>query len=127
MEQFVALRTDVEKHFETAKAALERRAPPAELCKLLTRFTSGEIKMIKYVEEKGPGCGFPANALPSMKASHSKSMEFRKQACNVAAAPRPRPAEPGLSDLLSPPVVNKETTRSGRGTLDSLSGNPLAR
>lgn len=127
VEQFMALREEVDKRFQVTKAALEKRAPAPQLCRLLTRFTEAELKMIKFTEENVALCNVPPNALESMKASHGKSMEYRKQACTAASAPRPRPSEPSLSDLLSPPVANKDTTRTGRGTLDSLGGNPIGR
>ena len=65
----------------------------------------------------------------ALEASNVKTEGYRKQACTAAAAPakQPRPAAPTLSDALSPPVATKDNTRTGRGTLDSLSGNPLAR
>lgn len=127
VDQFMALRDEVDKRFQVAKAALEKRAAAPQLCRLLTQFTEAEVKMIKFTEENGAWCNVPPNALESMKASHGKSMEFRKQACTAAAAPQPRPSEPRLSDVLNPPVANKDTTRTGRGTLDSLGGNPIGR
>ena len=128
IDQFLPLRQEVEKQFAIARAALEKRAAAPELCRLLTRFTNSEIKMIKFVEQNGAWCNFPPNALPDMRASHSKSQGYRKQACDAAAsAVRPRAVEPSLSDLLSPPVTDKDTTRTGRGTLDSLGGNPIGR
>lgn len=127
VQQFIALREEVDKRFQVTKAALEKRAPAPELCRLLTRFTEAELKMIKFSEENGAWCNMPPNAVETMRASHGKSMEYRKQACTAAAAPRPRPSEPGLSDLLSPPATSKDNTRTGRGTLDSLSGNPIGR
>jgi hypothetical protein len=128
-DQFIPLRQEVDKRFEVAKAALERRAPASELCSLLTKFTDAEVSMIKYVEQNGPWCNFPPNLLDSMKSSHVKSQGYKKQACTAAASPpRPaRPAEPTLSDAFGSPPLNKDTTRTGRGTFDSLSGNPLAR
>ncbi len=125
--QFLPLREEVEKRFMVAKNALDRKAPASELCTLLTRFSQAETKMIKYAEEEGIWCDFPPEALRGMKASQAKSEEFRKQACAAASQPQRRPAEPSLSDALGSPVPDANTTRTGRGTLDSLGGNPLAR
>ena len=128
-DEFIPLRQEVEKRFEAAKAGVDRRGSAAELCNLLTKFAQAEVKMIKYVRDNGPACNFPANLLQSVQASNVKTEGYRKQACTAAAAPaRPaRPAAPTLSDALTPPVASKDNTRTGRGTLDSLSGNPLAR
>lgn len=126
--QFITLRQEVEKRFATAKGALDRKAPAAELCTLLTRFTEAENKMVKYAEEQGVWCEFPPEAIRNMKANQVQSQEYRKQACTAASQTRrPAPAGPSLSDALSAPVPNANTTRTGRGTLDSLGGNPLAR
>ncbi|MEA2984645.1 MAG: hypothetical protein QOD94_899 [Alphaproteobacteria bacterium] len=128
-DQFLPLRQEVEKRFEAAKAGIERRGSAAELCNLLTKFTQAEVQMIKYVRENGTACNFPPNLLESVQASNVKSEGYRKQACTAAAAPaKPaRPTAPTLSDALSPPVAGKDNTQTGRGTLDSLGGNPLAR
>jgi len=128
-DEFIPLRQEVEKRFEAAKAGIERRGSAAELCNLLTKFAQAEVQMIKYVRENGPACNFPPTLLEGAQASNAKTEGYRKQACTAAAAPaKPaRPAAPTLSDALSPPVAGKDNTRTGRGTLDSLSGNPLAR
>ena len=129
VDEFMQLRQEMEKRFEAAKAGIDRRGSAAELCNLLTKFTQAEVQMIKYVRENGPACSFPPNLLESVQASNVKSEGYRKQACTAAAAPaKPaRPNAPTLSDALSPPVTGKDNTRTGRGTLDSLGGNPLAR
>jgi hypothetical protein len=128
-QEFIPLRQDVDKRFEAAKAGIEKRIGAAEMCNLLTKFSQAEGTLIKFIEKNAPTCPFPANMLQSVKASNAKTEGYRKQACNAAAAPaRPmRPAEPTLSDALSPPIVGKDNTKTGSGTLDSLSGNPLAR
>ncbi|MEX0752468.1 MAG: hypothetical protein WD073_06030 [Xanthobacteraceae bacterium] len=127
-DKFVELRTQAEKRFGTVKSAISRKAPAVEQCRLIKSFTEAESKMIKYIEEQGIWCGFPAEALAALKANQVQSQEYRKQACAAAAQPRPtRPAGPTLSDALTPPVSDENTTRTGRGTLDSLGGNPLAR
>jgi len=128
-DEFVPLRQEVDKRFEVTKAAIERRAAAGELCSLLTKFGQAEAKVIKYVRENGAACNFPPSLLQNVEASNVKTEGYRKQACIAAAAParQPRPAAPTLSDALSPPVATKDNTKTGRGTLDSLSGNPLAR
>jgi hypothetical protein len=128
--QLMSLKQDVEKKFLPAKAAMERKAPPPELCKLFAQFADAEGKFLKYAEEQGVWCGFPAEALTNLKASHSQSLNARKQVCAVAANMQQQqqtPAAPRLSDALGSPITSGETTRTGRGTLDTLNGNPLAR
>jgi hypothetical protein len=126
--QFLPLRQEVEKRFPAVQAAIDRKAGAAELCKLLTHFTEAESKMVKYAEEQGVWCDIPPTAIQNMKASQARSQDYRKQACTAAAqAQRRPPPGPSLSDALSAPVPDASTTRTGRGTFDSLSGNPLAR
>jgi hypothetical protein len=130
VDQFVPLRQEVDKRFEATKAGIAKHGSAAEICNLLTKFSQAEAALMKFVEKNSATCPFPANMLENIKASNVKSEGYRKQACTAATSgpARPgRPAEPTLSDALSPPPLNKDNTSTGRGTLDSLSGNPLAR
>jgi hypothetical protein len=126
VEQFLPLRGEVEKRFLAAKGGIDRKAPAVELCRLFTQFTEAESKMIKYAEENGAWCGFPPEVLSNMKSNQLKSTDFRKRACTAAQSPA-RPAGPSLSDALVGPVPDANTTKTGRGIFDSLTGNPLAR
>jgi hypothetical protein len=130
VQQFVPLRVDAEKRLTTAKQAMERKAPPPELCRLFTQFSDAEAKMIKYVETQGVWCGFPPDALPSMKAGHVKSLDARKQVCTAAAAGAQRqaaPPAPSLSDALGTSLPTASAPKTGRGTFDTLTGSPLGR
>jgi hypothetical protein len=129
VDQFLPLRQEVDKRFEATKAGIAKKGSAAEICNLLTKFSQAEAALMKFVEKNSGTCPFPPNMLENIKASNVKSEGYRKQACTAAAAPArsARPAEPTLSDALSPPALNKDNTRTGRGTLDSLGGNPLAR
>jgi hypothetical protein len=128
IQKFIPLRQDYDKRLATTQNAIKRKAEFPELCRLFTEVAAAETKMIKYVEEQGMWCGFPPEALPSMKAGHAKSLEYRKQTCSGAAGGGPaRPAAPRLSDVLSPPIPDANTTKPGRGTFDTLTGSPLAR
>lgn len=127
LDQFMPLRQEVDKRFEAAKAGIDRHGSAAEMCNLLTKFTQAETALLKFIQQNSATCPFPPNLLENIKASNAKSEGYRKQACTAAAAPQRRPAEPTLSDALTPPALNKDTTRTGGGTLDSLGGNPLAR
>jgi hypothetical protein len=89
IQKFLPLREEVQKRLTTTQNAINRKVPPAELCRLFTQFSEAETKMIKYVEDQGMWCGFPPEALPSMKAGHVKSLEYRKQACAAAGAQAP--------------------------------------
>jgi hypothetical protein len=129
VDQFVPLREELDKRFEAAKAGIAKHGTAPEICSLLTKFSQAEVALLKFVEKNSGNCPFPSDMLGNVKASNAKTEVYRKQACTAAAGPAraPRPAEPTLSDALSPPVASKDNTKTGRGTLDSLGGNPLAR
>ncbi len=126
IKQFVPLRQEAEKRLTEAKSAMDRHAPPPELCRLFSAFSDAEAKMIKYVEGQGVWCGFPPNVLPNMKAGHAKSLDARKQVCAAAAAPA-RPSAPSLSDALGTSIPDAGAPKTGRGTFDTLTGSPLTR
>jgi hypothetical protein len=50
-------------------------------------------------------------------------VQFRDQVC----AEQPQPKAPTLSDALGTPTLDtRKNTKTGKGTLDTLTGNPLA-
>jgi hypothetical protein len=125
-DEFVTHGDEITKRFEAAQGGINKRLGAKEICGLLTRLSQSETKAIKFVEQNNAKCGFPPEIAQNVKMRNAKTEEYRKQACTAAARPA-RPAEPTLSDALSAPTVGKDNTKTGRGTLDSLFGNPLAR
>jgi len=67
-----------------------------------------------------------------MKSNHDRTLKIRDQVCGggpmgAGAAPPPPPT-PRLSDELGiGRIPGPSTTSTGRGTFDTLTGNPLAR
>lgn len=127
--EFMPLRNEAEKRGNAIQRAAKRKAPPPEVCGLFKSFAAAEAKFIKYAETNATWCGIPPEALKQMKANHSQTLKVRGQVCAAAAAPPPKPRGPTLSDALGTTTVpDATTTRTGRGTLDTLTGgNPLAR
>lgn len=130
LEKFAPLRSATEKAANAIKAATERGKPPAqEACRLLSNFYAAEAKMLKYMETNSFMCGIPPQAITQVKANHAQLAKVRKGACDAAkggggGAPPP----PSLSDALGTTrVPDASTTRTGGGTFDTLTGNPLAR
>lgn len=125
--EFMPLRNDAEKHGKAIEAASKRKAPREEVCTLFKRFATAEAKYVKYAETNATWCGIPAEAVKQMKSNHAQTLKIRGQVCAVAAAPKPR--GPTLGDALgtTPMVPSASNTRSGRGTYDTLTGNPLTR
>ena len=107
-------------------AAGERHAPPQELCQLFTRYSEAEEKVVKFIDVHASSCGIPQQVLTTTKANHAKTGEMRQRICSVAAPGERR--GPGLGEALGMRAVpTPDTTSTGKGTLDTLSGNALAR
>jgi hypothetical protein len=124
--EILPLRNETEKRGQAIQKAGQRKAPREEVCKLFNSFTAAEAKYVKYAEANAAWCGIPPTAVKQMKANHARSMSIRKQVCSTPVAAKPR--GPSLSDALgTTSVPSATTTQTGRGTYDSLTGNPLAR
>ena len=81
---------------------------------------------MKFLDENKTWCGVPDQVLKQAHANHEKTLQFRTAVCSDAPAPHPR--APSLSDAITTPSVdNSKNTKTGRGTFDTLTGNPLAR
>jgi hypothetical protein len=123
---FMKLRDDAQKKALAVRAAGERKADRKEICALVTRFSTAEAAVIKFLQDNKTWCGVPDDAIKQAKGNHEHTLKFRTAACSEA--PEARPRQPTLSDFINTPSVDTAgNTRTGRGTLDSLSGNPLAR
>ena len=132
--EIMPLRQEVEKNGLSVKAAIDRKAPPPDICNQVKRFVSAEAKFVKYIEDNQAWCGIPPEIVTQVKAQHGTTLNLRQRACAAppagAAAARPAvPAGPGLSEALgtSGAVGGSTTSKPGRGTFDTLTGSALAR
>jgi len=127
MQQFLPMRAEAEKRANVLQAGINKKKPPPELCHLFRSFSEAEEKVVHYAVANQAGCGIPPDAVATMKKNHAKTVEVRDKVCAVAQQPA-KPAGPNLGEALGFGCLpSAETTRGGTGTLDSLSGNPLAR
>jgi hypothetical protein len=124
LRDFAQLREDTEKKAVAIRAASERKASPREACQLFNAFVAAQSKMLKYATDNAAWCGIPNQVTASLKEGITKASEIRTKVCQAAAAPQ-RPAGPSLSDALSGPVPDSNNIKTGRGTFDTLTGNPL--
>ncbi len=123
---FGGLRDDAAKKALAVRAAIQHKAERKEICTLVQRFFSAEETVVKFLEQNKSWCGVPEQAITTAKSNHEQTLKFRTAACTEAPAVKPRP--PSLSDAISTPSIDTgNNTRTGRGTLDSLNGNPLAK
>ena len=122
---FGKLTAEAQKRSALVSAAMKAKADRKELCTLMTNFVAAETSVVKFLEANKVWCGVPDEALKASKTNHEKSMKFRTMACSEEG---PRPKAPSLSDAIkSPSLDTAKNTKTGRGTFDTLTGNPLAR
>jgi len=124
VQEFVRLREDAEKKGAAIKAANERKASPKEACQLFGALATAQSKMLKFANENGTWCGIPPQVAEQLKLAEAKVSEIRTKVCQAAAAPA-RPQGPSLSDALTSPIPDSNNIKTGRGTFDTLTGNPL--
>ena len=122
---FGKLTAEAQKRSNLVSVAMKAKADRKELCTLMTNFVAAETNVVKFLEDNKVWCGVPEDALRVSKANHEKSMKFRTMACSEEG---PRPKAPSLSDAIKAPSVDTaKNTKTGRGTFDTLTGNPLGR
>lgn len=126
--EFLPLRQEAEKRAAVLKGdPSKRKLTQPEACQAFKSFAAAEAKVVQFVDKNSVWCGIPADAVKVMKANHAKTVQIRDQVCNGA---RPGPgAAPSLSDALGggARIPDSTNTRTGQGTFDTLTGNPLAR
>ena len=127
MSEFAKLRDDVQKKGLAAKAAGDRKATREEMCKHITAYSSAELKWVKFSESNVSTCGIPVQVVQQLKQVHGHTEQTKEKIC--AAGPGGGPAAaPSLSDALGTTrLPTPETTKSGNGTLDTLTGNAIQR
>jgi len=122
---FSKFAAEAQKRSALVSAAMKAKADRKELCTLMTNFVAAETDVVKFLENNKVWCGVPDQVIAVSKANHEKSMKFRTMACSEEG---PRPKAPSLSDAIRAPSVDTaKNTKTGRGTFDTLTGNPLAR
>lgn len=123
---FLKLRADAQEKGQAIGAAQKRKVDRKEMCTLVSRFAVAEGAAVKFLETNKTWCGVPDQAVAEAKAIHEKTLKFRTVVCTEA--PQPHPKVPTLSDALGTPTLDTaKNTKTGHGTFDTLTGNPLAR
>jgi hypothetical protein len=123
MVDFTKLREEVEKRGKSAKAASEHKVTREEMCKYITAYSVAEAKFSRFTEENESKCGIPPNVVQQLKTVHVSTEQTREKICMAQAM---APAAPSLSDALGTTrLPTPQTTKTGNGTLDTLTGNAL--
>jgi hypothetical protein len=122
--QFQPLTEVARKRGEALGAAQKHHPDRKEMCTLVSQFAVAEGAVVKFLETNQQWCGVPSQAVQSAKATHEKTMHFKEVVC----APAPQPKVPTLSDAIGTPKLDTaKNTKTGHGTFDTLTGNPLAK
>jgi hypothetical protein len=120
---FPKLRDEAKAKAESIAALGKRHADRAQMCGAVQAFTTAEAAVVKFLEDNKRWCGVPDQAVAQAKAMHVKTVQFRDTVC----AEGPKPKAPTLSDAIGAPTLDtRKNTSTGRGTFDTLTGNPLA-
>ena len=121
---FPKLRDEAKSKADVVSSVGKRHGDRKEMCVAVQNFTAAEEKVVKFLDDnKGP-CSVPEQAVVQAKAMHVHTLQFRDTVC----AEGPTPKAPTLSDAIGAPALDTGTnTKTGRGTLDTLTGNPLAK
>jgi len=123
---FAQLRSETEQKALAVRSSIEHKAERKDVCAAVQRFYAAEASVVKFLEDNKTWCGIPEQAVKAAKEGHERTLKFRTAAC--AEAPAAKPKAPSLSDAIGTPSVDTgNNTKTGRGTLDSLNGNPLAK
>ena len=121
---FPKLRDEAKAKAEAISVIGKKHGDRKDMCAAVQIFTAAEDKVVKFLEENKSACGVPDQAVTQAKAMHAHTMQFRDTVC----AEGPKAKTPTLSDAIGTPSLDTGTnTRTGRGTLDTLTGNPLAK
>jgi len=128
MVEFGKLRDDAAKKAQAIQRASQgkEKISPKEACHLFNVFSGAEERMLKYMVTNKTTCGVPDEVIKQIRQDHARTTDIRGKVCKAAEAP-PRPAGPTLSDTLTAPIPDAKNIRSGGGTFDTLTGNPLGR
>ena len=83
--------------------------------------------MVKFLENNKTWCGIPDEAIKTAKANHEKTAKFRTAVCSDAPAAHPKSAAAQRRHHHALASTAPSNTKTGRGTFDTLNGNPLAK
>ena len=126
MAEFAPLRVEAEKRGLAIKTAAQKKVPREQLCQLFRNFIEAETKVVKFLSERQAACGIPPEAVKSSKASHASTVAMQQKICSEGVEAS-KPRGPGLGEALGiRGVPTPETTKSGKGIFDTLSGTQLA-
>ena len=125
MAEFVPMRQEAEKRANALQVAAKHKAAREEVCNLFKRFSEAEDHIIKYLVSHQAACGIPPDAINTTKANHAKTVTTEHKICSTEGI-EARPRGTGLGEALGVRAVpTPETTKTGKGIFDTLSGTQV--
>lgn len=122
MAQFMPLRQEAEKRAAAIKAGAERKAAREQLCTLFKSFSEAEAKVVNFLLANQANCAIPPKAVTESSANHRKTQLTTQKVC-AGDGIEGRPRGTGLGEALGVRAVpTPQTTKSGKGIFDTLSG-----
>jgi hypothetical protein len=119
---FPKLRDDAAQKANLVQEIGKKHGDRAAMCTAVTRFFEAEQKVVKFLEDNKTACGVPNEAVQQAKVIHGNTQKFKDTVC----AEGPKPKIPTLSDAITTtPVDTPKNTKTGPGTFNTLTGNPL--
>ena len=119
---FPKLRDDAAQKANVVQETGKKHGDRAAMCAAVTRFFEAEQKVVKFLEDNKTACGVPNDAVQQAKVIHGNTQKFKDTVC----AEGPKPKIPTLSDAITTtPVDTPKNTKTGPGTFNTLTGNPL--
>ena len=118
---FPRLRDDAKAKADAVSAVGERKGDRQQMRAAVQSFTTAEEKVVKFLEDNKRGCGVPDQAVTQARAMHVNTLKFRDTVC----AEGPKPKAPTLSDAIGTTRRFGDNTKTGSGTLDTLTGNAI--
>jgi hypothetical protein len=129
-DEIAPLSSDAQAKSQLVKNTVETKKGDRDaLCKVFKTFSAAEAKLVKFVQEHGARCGFPADVIKGAKTNHGKTQTITNRICNAAAGPGAAPPPPSLSDALGTSrIPDSSNIKTGKGgTFDTLGGSAIAR
>jgi hypothetical protein len=122
--EFIKLSDEAKTKAAAVQAGGSKKIERKEMCLLVTRFVDAEGQVVKFLADNKTVCGVPLEAVTNSKKNHELTIKFRDSVCAEA----PKPKAPSLSEAIGTPTLDTaKNTKTGRGTFDTLTGNPLAK
>jgi hypothetical protein len=123
------MRAEAEKRAGVLQTAIKRKKSREEICSLIKNFSAAEGKVVNYVTKNQQQCGVPPEVIKTMSTNHKRTLAMQNQICSGGPVGGAKPTGPGLSEALgvSRPPLTTDSSAPHSGTMDTLTGNVLAR